>query len=357
LRLVALGPYDADEALHVRRMRVVRAAIALGVVFVLGTVGFYLITHESYSLLECLYMTVITVSTVGFREVIPPRESETLIVFTIFLTMFGVGTGLYFFTALASMVVENDLPHRFWRRRMEKKIQSLNDHIIVVGAGSSGGHVVRELFHAGSPFLVVERDPSRIAALTTELHMDFPFVVGDGLEDSTLLSAGIETARGLMATLHEDRDNLYLCLSARQLNPQLRLVAKADDRSSFEKFERIGVNAVVSPSVMGGRHLASEMLRPDVASFVDGLLRVTESAPALSELEVGDGAAAAGNSLAEADLRSRTNCLILGIRDNSDSFYTYNPGPEVCLKPGSSVIALGDPVALESLRNLLRSGD
>jgi voltage-gated potassium channel len=206
LRLAAVGRYGEDADMHVRRMRVVRAAGAIGVVLALGTMGFYVITEEAYSLLECLYMTVITVSTVGFREVIPPRESEALIVFTIFLTMFGVGTGLYFFTAIASTVVEGDLPHRFWRRRMENKIRGLKDHIIVVGAGGSGGQVVRELFHAGAAFVVVEQDPSRIALLTTELHMDFPFVVGDGLEDSTLQTAGIEDARGLVATLHEDRD-------------------------------------------------------------------------------------------------------------------------------------------------------
>lgn len=346
--------FRADAAMHQRRLRVIRAAGIFSLVLALGSLGYYLLSGGRYSFLECVYMTVTTVSTVGFDEVVPVSGSFGLTLFTILLILFGVGTVLYFLTALTAMIVEGDLPHRFWRRQMEKRIQNLRDHFIVVGAGRSGGQVVREFVHAGAPFVVVDLDPARIEVLTTEFHVDFPFVLGDGLEDAILRAAGIERARGLVAALHEDRDNLFLSLTARQLNPELRVVAKVDEQTSFEKFEKVGVNAVVSPPVMGGRHLASELMRPDVATFLDGLLRVTESTPALTELQVARHASVAGRSLADADLRSHTNCLILGIRDDPDLFYTYNPGPEVALSPGSHVIALGDPVALEKLRHLLQ---
>ncbi|MFQ5600095.1 MAG: potassium channel family protein [Candidatus Krumholzibacteriia bacterium] len=355
LRLAAVGKLTGETEMHERRLRVVRAAFLILLVLILGSLGFYQLTGGRHSLLECLYMTVITVSTVGFREVIPARESEAVTVFTILLTLFGVGAVLYFLTTLTTMIVEGDLQYGFWRRRLEKKIQGLRNHVLVVGAGRCGGQVVRELWHSGAPLVVLELDPARVELLASELRIEFPFVLGDALEDANLRAAGIERARGLIAALHEDRDNLFLSLSARQLNPSLRIVAKVDDRSSFEKFERVGVNAVVSPPMMGGRHLVSEMLRPDVATFVDGLLRVTESAPALSELGIAEDAPVAGRSLGEADLRAKTHCLILGIRAQSSSFYTYNPGPQEMLQPGSSVIALGDMVALERLRGLLQT--
>jgi voltage-gated potassium channel len=340
----------------IRRLRVVRAAILVAGVLVVGSLGFYFLTDREHSFLECVYMTVITVTTVGYEEVVPVRESQTLTLFTLGVMLVGVGAVLYLLTAVAAMVVEGDLQQRLWRRRMEKRIENLRDHIIVVGIGRCGSQVIRELFNAGVPFVAVDIEPTRLELLVQDLHMECPVTVGDAMEDTILRAAGIERARGLVATLHDDRDNLFLCLTARHLNPRLRLVAKADERSSFAKFEKVGVNAIVSPPVMGGRHIASEMLRPDVASFVDGLLRVTESAPALSELRVDDAAPAAGKTLGEANLRARTNCLILGIRDDRESFYQYNPGPDVILAPGASVIALGDPVALESLRNLLQAG-
>ena len=338
-----------------RRFRVARALALIGLVLVTGATGFYVLTGGRYSYLDCLYMTVTTVTTVGYTEVLPVRESIGTTVYTIIVILVGVGAVFYLLTTLAALVVEGDLHQRLWRRRMEKRIQNLRDHIIIVGVGRSGSQVVRELFNAGVPFVAIDADAARIQMLADELHYDFPFLVGDALEDTLLRAAGIERARGLVATLHDDRDNLYLSLTARQLNARLRLVAKADERTSFDKFEKVGVNAVVSPPVMGGRHLASEMLRPDVASFVDGLLRVTESAPALAELRIGARAPAAGQALGDANLRARTNCLVLGIREESDVFYQYNPAPEVVLTPGASLIALGDPVALERLRSLLQA--
>ena len=338
-----------------KQLRVARAAGLVLLVLIGGTLGFYYLTDDDTNLLTCLYMTVITVSTVGFNEAVPVNEHEDLMVFTILVCLFGVGTVLYFFTSLTSMIVENDLRHRLWRRRMQKVIANLEQHTIVAGAGRCGREAIRELHEAGIALVVVEQNIEHIDALSHEMGYEVPHVIGDALEDGSLLAAGIHRASGLIATLHEDRDNLFLSLSAKQLNPDLKVVAKADDRASFGKFKRVGVNAVVSPPIMGGRHLVSELIRPEVATFVDRLLSVTESAPALVEVDVGADSSLIGLSLGEADLRSRVNCLIVGLKGKTDAFFIYNPGIDQIFTEGMRVIALGVLVALEGLRTLMGS--
>jgi len=338
-----------------RQLRALRAFALVLLVLIGGTLGFYYLTDEDTNLLTCLYMTVITVSTVGFNEAVPVNEHEDLMVFTILVSLFGVGTVLYFFTTLTSMVVENDLRHRLWRRRMHKVIANLEKHTIVVGAGRCGREAIRELHEAGIPLVVVEQNVEHIDGLSIELSYEVPHVIGDALEDTTLVAAGIHRASGLIATLHEDRDNLFLSLSAKQLNPKLKVVAKADDRASFGKFKRVGVNAIVSPPVMGGRHLVSELIRPEVATFVDRLLSVTESAPALVEVDVGADSSLVGQTLGQADLRSKVNCLIVGLKGPDDAFFLYNPGIDQVFTENMRVIALGDLVALERLRSLMGS--
>ena len=340
-----------------RKERIRRAYRAAGVVLLVvtyGTVGYRFLTSGTYSWLESLYMTMLTLSTIGFEEVIPVKDSRVMMAFTLSVMCLGIGSLVYFLSSLTAMVVEGDLLYRLWRRRMMRSIDELEDHVVVAGAGRSGIHAVRELRQAGTPIVVVERDADRMEHLLAEFGEDLPHLVGDALEDAMLITAGIERARGLIATLHEDRDNLFLCLSARQLKPALRIVSKVDEAASAAKFRRVGVDSVVSPARMGGDRIAHEMIQPGVTSFIDTLLGPHGEILVL-ELEVSQGSAVAGQSIRDSALGTRTHCLVLGIRDHGEEHYRFNPPAGVVLQPGSTLMALGDAEQLGLLRGLLTS--
>jgi len=343
----------AESERRGRRARVYRALGLVVATFVLGTVGFRLITQGSYDLLTCFYMTVITISTVGFNEVIPIHESEILMSFTIVLTLLGMGVLLYFLTSVTAMVVEGDLIYQVWRRRMKKSIDVLRGHVLVAGAGSNGIHVIRELWRTGTAFVVIENDGQRVENLLREFGEELPHLVGDAREDVVLQSAGIAHARGLVATLPDDRDNLFLCLSARTLNPELRIVAKAAQATSVDKFRRAGVDSVVLPALIGGRRLAHELLQPHVSSFLESLFDTSEDAMRMEELEVPAGSSLAGVSLEDADLRTTTNCMVLGLRATDGGAYVFDPSPALVLEPGAKMIAFGLAGDLATLREKL----
>ena len=339
-----------------RRERKRRVAFAAAVVFMLlliGTAGFRFLAANSYGWLDCLYMTVITISTVGFAETIPVRESESLTAFTIGLILLGGGALLYFISSVAAMVIEGDLLHELWRRRMDRNIARLDNHVVVAGAGRNGVQALRDFAGSGTPFVVIEASTPRIEQLMKEFGEEMPHIVGDALDDTTLVAAGIEKARGLLAVLHEDRDNLYLCLSARHLNPDLRIVAKIDQSDGADKFERVGVDAVVSPAHMGGRRMATEMIRPEVTSFLDAVVSGAHSELSLDEIQVGESSEFAGNTLRDANLSGRFGALIVGMKDSPGAKFRYNPVPDDELPGGGTVIALGRPEAIVRLRKLL----
>ncbi len=347
----------AEAEREARQGRTTRAALLICLVLFAGTYGYYELTDHTISLLDCLYATVLTVSTVGFQEVIPIRESDALIWFTIGLITFGGGSLLYFVTSITAMVIEGDLLYRFWRRRMLRRIDNLNHHIVVCGAGRSGMHTIRELRSEGTSLVVIDMDPTRIEIVLQEFGDILPHLVGDALEEQVLRAAGIDRADGLIAALHDDRDNLYLSLSARQLNADLRIVAKVDEAFGADKFRRVGVDGIVSPALMGGRRMASEMVRPEVASFVGSLHAATDNSLSLAEINIPYDGPYANISLREADLRSQANCLVVGARSKVSGPYVYNPLPDERLHPGGSILALGDPEGLAHLRALLESSN
>ncbi len=354
---LALEPMSGEfeRGLGERRTRVLRAAGLVAAVLAFGTLGYALLSGPDVSLLDCLYMTVITISTVGFEEVLPVTGSTELTLFTIALVLVGGGSVLYFFTSVTVFLVEGDLLYSLWRRRMEKTIAQMHDHVIVAGVGRSGIHVVRELHENGTPLVVVESDSAKVDALVAEFGEAVPAILGDALDDTTLHGASIAAARGLVAALREDRDNLFLCLSARQINPDLRIVARLADIKSTEKFRKVGVNAVVSPALMGGRRLAHEIVRPAVVSFVDTLHAPSVESVEMAEVTIETGSEIGGTKLQEANLRRRCNCLVIGIRGPESERYRYNPSPDEILEPEGTLLALGDRSEIDDLRALART--
>ncbi len=354
-RPLAYSGEGMSRSIHVERERTkttIRAAFIVVLVMVLGTIGFDVLTLGAHSLFDCFYMTVVTMSMVGYGEVIPIGESISLQLFAVALILFGGGSILYFLSSFIAMVIEGDLAFGFWRRHMERRLGSVRDHVIVAGSGRSGVHVLRELVRARVPVVAVDADPERIDTLLGEFGESLIVVVGDALEEGVLRTAGLERARGVIACLHDDRDNLFLCLTARQMGHRARIVAKVDDPHTAEKFRKVGVDAVVSPGMLGGRRLVSEMITPEMSSFADALLAPTEQLK-LAEVTVSSQAPMVGRTIAEARSAAERNCAVLGLRANGATTFVYQPALSERLDAGATLIVLAEHQDLGRLERLL----
>ena len=306
---------------------------------------------EGWNFSDSLYMGVITLTAVGYEEVYPlSRAGEwfTMVILALGITWLGM-----WFALITSFIVELDFRNFFLRRRTMKEIDSLSSHIILCGAGRTGRRVVEELVPTQESFVIIEQDPANVA-LAREIGGEELLVVeGDATHDHTLEQAGIERARGLVAALGRDEDNVYVCLSARTLNPELEIVVRAYDEESTEKLYRAGADHVVSPNVTGAVRMASVLLRPSVVSFLDVATRSPEMALRIEQSTVGAKSPLAGKELREADIREETGLIVIAVRkqggDGDD--FVFNPGAETRLLAGDELIVLGTPEQIESLRS------
>jgi voltage-gated potassium channel len=318
-----------------RRVRLGVGALAL--VVVAGTVGYVLF---GFPLLDALYQTVTTVTTVGFREV---RSFDArLKAFTIALILVGVGTALYTFGVLLEALVEGQLREMFGRRRMDREIAKMSGHVIVCGWGRVGHSIASFVQASGHDVVVVDRDPERYE------QVPYLRVLGDVTDDATLLSAGIERARVLVGALNTDADNLYMTLSGRALRPDLFIIARARTDSSEAKLLRAGADRIVNPQRIGGQRMAAFALQPHVAEFLDVVMHDGSLEFRLEEVAVPDGSPLAGSSIRDAHIRDRTGALVLALRDG-DGVFTTNPPPETVIEPGQILIAIGTLSQLNAL--------
>jgi voltage-gated potassium channel len=311
-------------------------AMLLGV-FVVGTIGYVVL---GFTALDAVYQTVTTVATVGFREVKPLDDAGK--VFTIVLILVGVGTALYTFSVVLETLLEGHLSRLFGRRRMERQIEALQDHVIVCGWGRVGRAIGAELTAAGAELVVVDRDPTRPP------QAGVPSIVGDATEDRMLQRAGLSRARALIAALDSDAANLFVTLSARSLRPDLFIVARARLEESEEKLRRAGADRVVNPQSIGGARIAAFVLQPNVTEFLDVVMHDRNLEFRLEEVAVPSGSAVAGRSIREAHLRDRTGALVLALREADGVFHT-NPSPDTTITAGHVLIAIGTPDELAAL--------
>ncbi len=326
--------------------RLIGTAAFFTLILVIGIAGYMVI--EGWSLRDAAYMTVISVTMVGYQEVHP--LSPTGQYFTMGLLALGLtGLGVWF-ALITSFVVEMDFLTTFQRRRMLREVEQLSNHIIVCGAGRTGLRLLAELEPAREDVVVIERNPSRVAQIRDE-HAGVPVVEGDATQDNDLEAAGIARARGLMACLGNDRDNLFVCLSAKTLNPEIKVVVRAYDEESTEKLYRAGADHVVSPNVTGAIRMASVMLRPSVVSFLDVATRSRTMSLRMEQATVGSGSILDGRSLREALVRRETGLMVIAVRKASgDGEFVFNPAAELRLDHGDEVIVLGEPEQIERLR-------
>jgi voltage-gated potassium channel len=295
--------------------------------------------------MEAIYMTVITVTTVGYREVGgQPSNGEQI--FTIVIITTGVSTVLYTFTLGVQTVVEGQLREFVGRRRMNKVIEGFRDHTIVCGLGRVGQTVVDDLVSHGETVVIIDENPEQVR----DVH--HPVVVGDATLDSTLRSAGVENARALIAALEGDAENLFVTLSARTINRELFIVARARAGESVAKLSRAGADRVVNPQDLGASRMASFVVQPHVAEFVDVVMHERSHEFRISEYQLTPSCWLVGQQVGDARLRDRTEALVLAVRTNDGTFIT-NPEPGVTLAVGDVLIVVGTNEGLAGLHEAL----
>lgn len=321
--------------------RVQRGLLLLAVITGVGTVGYSLIGLRP---LDALYQTVITISTVGYREVGSEVASDAYRLFTMVLILFGVGTALYTLGVLLETLVEGRLTDQLWRRRMQRAIDSMSGHVVVCGWGRVGRTIAQNIAASGKDVVVIDIDPDRIA------DVDLPFVEGDATDDAILEAAAIDRASALVAAVDSDASNLYVTLSGRSRRPDLFIVARARVESAEAKLTQAGADRVVNPQHIGGARIAAMVLQPSVADFLDVVMHDGSLEFRLEEISVDEGSPLAGQSLRDAHLRDRTGALVLAMRDATGEFRT-NPPPDTALHPGEMLIAIGTVQQLQSLRD------
>lgn len=325
------------------------AILSLVIVLSVGTTGYWLIGERQYSLLDCLYMTVITISTIGFTEVIDLSNSPQGRLFTIGLALSGIGVLTYLLSNITASVVEGELNEIFRRKKMEKIIQNYHQHFIVCGADPVAEYIVEDLHATNRPFVVVASDHDELESLM-ENYPDQAFVEGDATDNSVQLKAGIEKAEGLFAVTEDDNQNLVISLTAKQLNPKVKVVSRCSHAKNVEKMQTVGVDSVVSTASIGGLRMAAVMVRPAVVSFLDVMLRDKRHFR-IEEAAVGDSLL--GKSLSSLHLENYPSTLVLAIKKGND--YVYNPPRNHRFEAGEVLIIMTIPQERIQFENYLQS--
>ncbi len=317
------------------------AVVLLFSVLAGGTVGYIVI--EGWSAWDAFYMTVITVTTVGYKEVHDLSRAGQ--VFTVVLLLGGVGAALYTFTLLATVVFEGGLPKRVQRRRQARMLETLTDHFIICGYGRIGSTVAREFHRQKVPLVVIERDPRRMQAAIEDGALA---VEADASREDVLKRVGIDRARGLIAAVGTDAENVYAVLTARVLRPDLFIVGRAETEDAAIKLKRAGANRVISPYHIGAVQIAQTALRPTVVDFVDLATGTDNLELSMEEIAIAPGSALADRTLLDANLRQRFGVIVVGIQRNNEGM-EFNPPPENPIRAGDKLVVLGRVDSLKQL--------
>jgi voltage-gated potassium channel len=306
-----------------------------------GTIGYMLI--EGWGAWDAFYMTVITITTVGYREIHDLSWAGQL--FTVLLLIGGVGAALYTFTLLATIVVEGGLPKGLQRRREQRMLEALEDHFIVCGYGRIGRVVAQQLQRQRVPFVVIERDSE---PLQKAVEQGMLAIEGDASREDVLKRVGIDRARGLIAVVGTDAENVYTVMSARVLRPDLFVVGRAETEDATAKLKRAGADRVIAPYQIGAVQIALTALRPAVVDFVEFATSSNNLELAMEEIPIAPESALANQSIVGANLRQRFGVIVVGIQRH-DRRMEFNPEPDTAIRPGDTLVVLGRPEPLKAL--------
>lgn len=323
-----------------RRLYFVLAAIFI--VVMVGSTGYYIMFGGKPKYMDCLYMTVISITSVGYGEVLDIVGNIPAQIFTMLLITFGMGVILYGISTLTALIVEGELSGILRRKKMDKQIQKLNNHYIVCGGGETGRHVLDELVKNREPVVLIEHDEENIErAKARVMEENLLYIKGDATDDQNLVAAGIERASGIIISLPSDKDTLYVTISSRMLNRKIRIISKMVDQELELKLKTAGANNVVSPNYIGGLRMASEMTRPAVVDFLDSMLRSSRGNLRINQIVVTANSSNAGKSIMESGLKDKFGLLVLGAKLPAQEI-EFNPGPSMILKAGMALIVMGE---------------
>ena len=333
-----------NPLLRLYRSKIYTAIMMLVLLLCIGILGYRYIS--GYLWLDAIYMTVITVTTVGFAEVIPLDPQSKI--FTIFLILASVIIVGYAISIITDYILSRNNFEDIKQRKMQKKIDAMTNHIIICGYGRNGKQAAKKLLAYNKPFVIIERDKEVIEKFQDE---ELAFVLGNANEDETLFTAGIENASTLISALPNDADNLFVVLSARQINSSLTIISRASEETSYNKLKLAGANNVILPDRIGGDHMASLVVIPDLVEFIDNLGIVGQRNINIEEVKVEQlYNAQEAKTIRDLDLRKKTGCTVIGFKDVKGE-YIVNPEANTKLVSGSKIIVLGRPEQIIKLNS------
>ncbi|WP_034059962.1 potassium channel family protein [Lacinutrix jangbogonensis] len=328
------------------RTKIYLALTLLVMVLLIGILGFKLIS--GYSWVDAVYMTVITITTVGFGEVKPLDDISKM--FTVFLILSSVVIVGYALSIITEYILSANNLDDLKRKKMQKKIDGFENHTIICGYGRNGKQAAKKLMSYNRPFVIIERDKEVLEKSQSEM---VPMVLGNANEDEVLMLAGLERASTLISALPSDADNLFVVLSARQLNKDACIISRASEETSYQKLKLAGANNVILPDRIGGDHMASLVVVPDLIEFIDNLSIGGNENVNIEEIDVDKLYNTSGKlkTIKDLDLRNKTGCTVIGFKGN-DGEYIVNPEAEIKLVPHSKVIVLGRPEQIQELNSI-----
>ena len=336
-----------------KRDNLKNAYVAIGLLFTIifiGVVGFMLI--EKFTFTDAFFMTIITIATVGFSEVHP--LSATGMYFTAFLIVFSFGIFAYAVTTFTRYVVDGAIGHYYKNRMVRNKIQRLKDHVIICGYGRNGQQAVQELLDHNAKLVIIERDEAAMERILEQPGL--LYIHGDATRDDTLELCRIDKARALISTLPVYADNLFVVLTAREMNPGLKIISRASDEHSDTKLKRAGATNIIMPDRIGGQRMAKLVTQPDIVEFLDYIMLQSSENVALEEISCELlNSYFEGKSIRELDIRNESGANIIGLK-RKDNSYIINPLPEVLLATSDKLFALGTKNQLNRLRKILIEG-
>ncbi|MGA1226696.1 MAG: potassium channel family protein [Tamlana sp.] len=326
------------------RTKIYTAVFLLVFIMIIGVAGYVMIS--GYSLVDAFYMTVITMTTVGFGEVVPLDDQSKI--FTIFLILASVVIVGYALSVITEYILSKNDFEELKHKKMQKKIESFKNHVVICGYGRNGKQAARKLSAYKKQFVVIERNKE----VEERLQIDgVPYVIGNANEDEILIRAGVDRASCFISALPNDADNLFVVLSARQLNNKINIISRASQESSYDKLKFAGANNVILPDKIGGDHMASLVVVPGLMEFIDNLSIVGKSNINIEEVAVEKLYNTNSiKTIKDLDLRKKTGCTVIGYKDENGE-YIVNPEAELELAPNSKIIVLGRPEQIEALNS------